>query len=94
MEEETKEDWDEDVDIADEISSSAIQAIYLKRRKAIPSIESLIKKSIPSKSLPYLIASNLATFIFYSRYYNGQLLDIDPLKLSAVLITQLLSIES
>ena len=50
MEEETKEEWDEDVDIADEISSSAIQAIYLKRRKAIPSIESLIKKK-PEKFL-------------------------------------------
>ena len=40
------------------------------------------------------MASNLASFLFYSRYYNGNLLDIDPLKITAALTEQLLSPDS
>ena len=40
------------------------------------------------------MASNLASFLFYSRYYNGNLLDTDCLKITAALTEQLLSIES
>ena len=47
----------------------------------------MLKKSKPAAILPFLIASNLASFVFYSRYYNGELLEIDPLKLSALLIS-------
>ena len=37
-----------------------------------------------------MIAANLASFIFYSRYHNGNLLEVDPLKLASTLIAQLL----
>ena len=40
------------------------------------------------------MASNLASFLFYSRYYNGNLLEVDPLRITAALTTQLLSKES
>ena len=40
------------------------------------------------------MASNLATFLFYSRYYNGNLLDVDPLRITSALTEQLLSKES
>jgi hypothetical protein len=51
----------------------------------------------PSKlsvKLPYLIASNLCSFVFYSRYYNGTLLDTEPDLLARRLLKQLLDKES
>ncbi len=60
-------------------------AIYLKRRRMIPQFNQILKKA-PAAILPFLIASNLASFVFYSRYYNGALLEVDPLKLAAILI--------
>ena len=59
----------------------------------MPPLSTLLKRQ-PAETLPYLMASNLASFLFYSRYYNGNLLDVDPLKITAALTEQLLSKES
>ena len=53
-----------------------------------------MKKGGPAATLPFLMASNLSTFLFYSRYYNGNLLDTDPLRIVAALTEQLLSTDS
>jgi hypothetical protein len=90
--EETKEASDyEDLPDTNEptMTHESFTALYLHRRAAIPTFDKLLK-SKPSESLPYLLVSNLASFVFYSRYHNGALLEIDPLTLSAVLLAQLL----
>ena len=71
-----------------------ISKIYNRRLKAVPELSSLLKTKAPAPTIPYLMASNLASFLFYSRYYNGNLLDIDPLKITAALTEQLLSPDS
>ena len=81
--------------IGDENDEALIRRIYSKRREAIPQLSQLMKSGKPvADTLPFILVSNLASFVFYSRYYNGDLLSVDPLKLSAVLVSQLLSIES
>jgi len=70
-----------------------LSRVYNRRLKAIPDMSTILKKA-PAPTLPFLVASNLASFLFYSRYYNGNLLDVDPLRISAALIEQLLSIDS
>ena len=57
-------------------------------------MKQLLKTRAPADTLPFLMASNLASFLFYSRYYNGNLLEVDPLRITATLTTQLLSKES
>ena len=67
------------------LSHADFVAIYLKRRKTIPQFDQIFKKA-PAAILPFLITSNLASFVFFSRYYNGALLEVDPLRLTAILI--------
>ena len=71
-----------------------LSRLYNRRLKAIPAMSSLLKSTQPAPTLPYIIASNLASFLFYSRYFNGNLLDAEPLKITASLIDQLLSTDS
>ena len=68
-----------------------LSKVYSRRLRAIPELGSLLKTKAPASTLPFLIASNLASFLFYSRYYNGNLLDVEPLKVTAALTEQLLS---
>jgi hypothetical protein len=90
--EEATNDTEKDSDFEDlqdteeqSLSNADFVAIYLKRRKTIPQFDQIFKKA-PATILPFLITSNLASFVFYSRYYNGALLEVDPLKLTAILI--------
>ena len=62
--------------------------------KAIPELSQILKNKTPAATLPFLIASNAISFLFFSRYHNGLILETEPLKLSAVLNAQLLSKES
>lgn len=89
-----KDDY-EDLPDADEptLPYASFVAIYLKRRRAIPAFSALLKKP-PATTLPFLIASNLASFVFYSRYHNGAILEVDPLRLAAILVAQLLDTEN
>ena len=82
---------DEVVDLANDDEAAAEQddllllsKVYNRRLRAIPDLSQLLKKE-PASTLPYLMASNLASFLFYSRYYNGNLLDTDCLKITAAL---------
>jgi hypothetical protein len=36
----------------------------------------------------------MASFVFFSRYHNGAILDVDPLRLTAILIAQLLDTDN
>lgn len=71
-----------------------LEKVFKRRILAIPSLSQLLKTKKPAETLPFLIVSNLASFLFYSRYYNGNLLDVDPLRITASLTTQLLGKES
>jgi hypothetical protein len=86
--EETKDASDfEEIPETDEptMTHEKFATIYLSRRRAIPAFNQLLKGKA-SPCLPYLITSNLASFLFYCRYHNGSILDVDPIRLSAVLI--------
>jgi hypothetical protein len=90
--EEATNDTEKDSDFEDlqdteeqSLSHADFVAIYLKRRKTIPRFDQIFKKA-PAAILPFLITSNLASFVFFSRYYNGALLEVDPLRLTAILI--------
>ena len=83
-----------EVDQSEELPDTALEHLYQRRLKAIPEITSLLKTKAPAATMPFLITSNVISFLFYSRYYNGSLLDSDPLRLTANLTAQLLSKES
>ena len=71
-----------------------LSKVYNRRLRAIPDLSQLLKNKATAATLPFLMASNLATFLFYCRYYNGNLLDVDPLRVTSALIEQLLSKDS
>ena len=70
------------------------EALFHKRIHAIPELSQILKNKATAPTLPFLIASNAISFLFFSRYHNGLVLETEPLRLSAVLTTQLLSKES
>ena len=84
-----------DDDALDEHSDHMVlEKLFLRRFRAIPELKHLLKTKTPAATLPFLMASNLTSFLFYSRYYNGNLLDVDPLRITAALTAQLLSKDS
>ena len=62
-----------------------LSKVYGRRLRAVPDMSALLKTRAPAATLPFIMVSNLASFLFYSRYYNGNLLDVDPLKLASSL---------
>ena len=89
------DDEEEVVDIEEEAEDNALLSkVFARRLRSIPEMSTLLKTKAPAPTLPFLMVSNLASFLFYSRYYNGNLLDIDPLKLAHHLTQQLLSTDS
>ena len=89
-------DGEEEVEIKGEEQDDymLLSSIYNERLSAIPDLSSLLKTKQPAASLPFLMVSNLASFLFYSRYYNGNMLDVDTLKITSNLTEQLLSVSS
>ena len=92
--EDIEEEEEEELDKSNDLSEAALEQLYHRRLKAVPELGSLLKSKAPAETLPFLMASNVISFLFYSRYYNGSLLDADPLRLTANLTAQLLSKES
>lgn len=92
--EDIEEEEEEELDQSDDLSEAALERLYHRRLKAVPELGSILKSKAPAETLPFLMASNVISFLFYSRYYNGGLLDADPLRLTANLTAQLLSKES
>ena len=79
----------------DEQLPSNFRDHFLKRVKQVPDLSKIVK--VPSKlapTLPYLIVSNLCSFLFYSRLYNGNLLETEPEVLCRLLLQQLMSEDS
>ena len=56
----------------------------------------LLKTKKCASTLPYVLVSNLASFLFYSRYYNGNLIEDENIarEMCSNLIEQLLSTEA
>lgn len=90
---ENDEEEEKNPEFNDESDHQLLSRVYNRRLKDVPDLSTLLKKC-PAPTLPFIIASNLTSFLFYSRYYNGNLLDVDPLRITAALIEQLLSIDS
>jgi len=59
-------------------------------------MQQLLKAKKCASTLPFVIVSNLASFLFYSRFYNGNIIEDENIarEISVNLITQLLSPES
>lgn len=79
----------------DSKESPNFRAHYLKRLGQIPELSKIVRTPAKlSDTLPYLIVSNLCSFLFYSRLYNGTLLEAEPEVLCRLLLQQLLDDES
>jgi len=79
----------------DDTKVSGFRDHFVKRSNQIPKLDKLVK--VPEKIsqyLPFIITSNLCSFLFYSRFYNGSLLDSEPEQLCQALLKQLLAKES